>query len=693
MNIADIPQSARRLRQKASGVWRRLVLPAWLLLSLLVIAGVILSPAALLRHAPGVRLGTDVPMQMLVDRAGTLTAGQVAAMPDSAFIRLASPLSEGYSRSVYWLRVAPPRLPAGPYPSGQDALWLLVLPSYLDRVTLYQRQGRAWQEYSGGDRVATSSPQRVRQLTFPLREGAPFILRVQTSSPVQLDATIQRSSGLLQQFSVVEWAAGVHQGINLLLVLLITGAALVLRMSSLVALAVGAMATLLHGGADRGYLHIWLPDACAHWADLGVKLGTLMLAAPLAWQSRELLTRHTRWRRIDRMLLLLGIAPLLCLPSIPLDRYEDWAWVGVCAPWGISVLFSVVAWNNLWREGVTAFNVLMALPTTLYVLLGVYVVAAYLGWVGLPAIETGVLWQLNTLLANLVVTTAVGAGLFRQYRAATERQQQLVDSLEASEQALEERVRQRTAELLQTRNALQAALHSERTIREEQRQFFNMINHEFRTPLTVIDTAATEQQTFPSLDADSLSKQAAQIRRACRRLMTLVDTSLVNDRLDAVAFELRLDRVSLRAMAEEAGELVHWSNRHHLRLDMAHAPDEWECDPTLVRIALSNLVDNAVKYARAGEIAIAARLDASGTLHLSVSDDGPGLTPDAAARIFERYERGDRTDQTRGFGLGLWVARRIARLHGGDIRVSASERGGSCFVFWLAKKPLVAGGR
>ena len=102
-----------------------------------------------------------------------------------------------------------------------------------------------------------------------------------------------------------------------------------------------------------------------------------------------------------------------------------------------------------------------------------------------------------------------------------------------------------------------------------------------------------------------------------------------------------------------------------------------------MRIALSNLVDNAVKYAQAGEIAVCARLDGQGRLELTVSDEGPGLAPELAQRIFELHERGERSDQTRGFGLGLWVARRVAQMHGGDVQVTPAAGGGTCFTLTL----------
>ena len=74
------------------------------------------------------------------------------------------------------------------------------------------------------------------------------------------------------------------------------------------------------------------------------------------------------------------------------------------------------------------------------------------------------------------------------------------------------------------------------------------------------------------------------------------------------------------------------------------------CDRRQVVSAVTNLVDNAVKYAKAGEIAVRARTDEHGRLELTVSDQGPGLAPELAQRIFERFERGHRADQARGFG-------------------------------------------
>ncbi|MDR0226686.1 MAG: histidine kinase [Burkholderiaceae bacterium] len=630
----------------------------------------------------GLRLGPDLPMQVLVDDLHRLSVHDVAALPDDAFETLHEPLNRGYAPQVYWLKVAAPASLPSSALAITDPLWLEITPPYLDRVTLYQQVDGLWEASDSGDRVPMVQRVHVRQLVFPLHAGQPFVLRIETSSAMQMYGTVWHSTSLMAWLASVEWASGMHQGVNLVLTLLLGGTALALRMRSLKAMTLLAFVVLVHNANVRGYAQLWLPSGWTLHADLWVSIGVFLLPAAFAWQARETLTQGTHWRRTDRLMLALTVAPLLALSSLALGRYQQWAWLAVSVPWMVSALSSMVAWSNLVRQGPTIVNLLVVVPYTLHTLMGVHVAAAYTGLV--PSdFEAGLIWQLESLLLYILIIIAVGASLVEKFQNSMIRQAQLVESLARSEHVLEERVRQRTDELLRAQNALQAALHGERTLRLEQRQFFNMVNHEFRTPLAVVDSAATEQLTFPTADIDDQIERAAQIRRACRRLTALVDNCLVSDRLDAPAFSLQRACVPLMDLIEDAAQLVHWSRRHHLALDSRAAPTQWECDPTLVRIALSNLVDNAVKYAKAGEIAIRAWGDGQSHLHLSVSDQGPGMSPELALRIFDLHERGERSDQTRGFGLGLWVARRIAQMHGGNVQVTPSTQGGTCFTMTL----------
>lgn len=646
----------------------------WVMLSLMLVALFVLRPIIVADSAKGIRLGTDWPMEVFKDTDGSFTADAVAALPDAAFTPSHTALSQGYTRTVYWHKIAAPPLEPRSALVPDDPLWLEILPPYLDRVTLYQRDGQQWHEIRSGDTVPMAERLSVRQLAFPLMEGQPLLLRVQTSSPMQWHGTVWRSSDWLVQLSAVEWVAGLYQGLSLTLVLLLVGAAMMLRMRSLAAVATAAFASFIHGAADNGYLQIWLPSSLTHWGDTAVSVGTLALPAALSWQVRELLTRHTAWRRVDRLLLLVGLAPLLCLVSLPLGRYSDWAWVGIIAPWVIAALWAVVAWSNLKRQGPTLVNTLMVTPSTIVSLLGVYVVAVYMGWTVSPTIETNMLWQVATLAINVLVTLAVASELVQKFRASMQQQSRLVAQLERSEQALEDRVRQRTGELLQAQNSLQLALHREKELSHEQRRFFDVVNHELRTPLAVIDSAAMEQIAFPSSELEPQLERATQIRRACRRLTTLVDNCLVNDRLEAHDLRLQITQVALASLIRQAVQLVRWSPRYTLKLDTAGAPHTWNCDAMLMPVAINNLVDHAVKHAAPGHIGLRVCANEVDGLAVTMDYRGSALPPEVVQNLCEDASASAPL-QPAGFSTGLALVKRIARLHGGDCHLDHTAQG------------------
>lgn len=665
---------------------KQLALAAWLFLSLLVIAIFIFSPAWLSGgHTMGQRLGPDIPLQLLIEPAGQsgqeLTPEAVAALPDEAFTSLHQALNKGYTRQVHWLRWAP----VAPATSGR--LWLEILPTYLDQVTLYQPVQGQWQAQRGGDTVPMT--QRItqhlalRQPMFALLPDQPAVLRVQTTSPMQVEGTVWRTRALMEHLAHDEWASGMHIGLNLLHALLLLGAALALRQRALFSVSVAAWVTWIHGASDRGYWLLWLPEALESWADVAVSVGTLVLPMALSWQFHENLTKNTRWRVADRLLLIFGVVPLLALVSIPLGYYPDWAWTGIVAPWLIGATSAVVSVLKLRHEGPNPITLAWLLPGGLAILFGGYVISTYLGLIPLLNIETSVLWQTNLLMGNLTVTIAVGLQLTRKYRNA-------VAQLAQSEASLEARVHQRTTELQNTQHQLNVALQRERQALEDQRRFFQMVSHEFRTPLAIMDSAATEQLSFPSTEIGPQVARATQIRRASRRLASLVDNYLTQERLLGQALQLRCVQTDLHALVREASQSVLWSRKHTLQLELDDLPERWPCDPMLLRIALSNLVDNAVKYAPAGIIIVRAERPSDQALHLIVSDPGPPLPPDETEPLFQRGARGQHAAS--GFGLGLWLCQHIARLHGGDVLAGTgaptpalSER--NCFTLRLPARP------
>jgi signal transduction histidine kinase len=152
-----------------------------------------------------------------------------------------------------------------------------------------------------------------------------------------------------------------------------------------------------------------------------------------------------------------------------------------------------------------------------------------------------------------------------------------------------------------------------------------------------------------------------------------------------------LETVSPSALAREAVEIVTWPSRHRLVLALDGLPDSIECDPTLIRIALSNLLDNAVKYSDGGTVEFTGSAS-DGNIKFSVSDEGQGLKDGDTERLFERFARGT-VKKASGAGLGLYVARRIARLHGGDVTARNKPGGGALFELEIRRQVSAANPR
>ena len=111
-----------------------------------------------------------------------------------------------------------------------------------------------------------------------------------------------------------------------------------------------------------------------------------------------------------------------------------------------------------------------------------------------------------------------------------------------------------------------------------------------------------------------------------------------------------------------------------------------QVDPERLRQVLWALVTNAIKFTARGQVRVQVRDDGAG-VEIRVEDSGPGIAEEDRARIFEVFEQvcdDARTDSmTRGTGLGLTIARRLAERMGGSLRLEQPEGGGSAFVVWL----------
>ncbi len=238
------------------------------------------------------------------------------------------------------------------------------------------------------------------------------------------------------------------------------------------------------------------------------------------------------------------------------------------------------------------------------------------------------------------------------------------------------------AELARTLEGMLAALDSARARTEamldRQREFVADASHELRTPLTSV--LANLELLTEELHGEQADSAKAALR-STRRMRRLVGDLLLLARADAKR-EQTLHPTNLAdVLTEAASELEPVAEDHELIIDAGSAVVPGIRDD-LHRLTL-NLLENAVRHTPPGTHIQASTRSASGTATLIVEDDGPGIPPALADRVFERFVRGA-GDGGRGSGLGLAIVDAVVSTHGGAVSFERPAHGtGTRFVITL----------
>ncbi len=245
--------------------------------------------------------------------------------------------------------------------------------------------------------------------------------------------------------------------------------------------------------------------------------------------------------------------------------------------------------------------------------------------------------------------------------------------------------------LAQARDAAMAASRAKSA-------FLASMSHEIRTPMNVI-LGMAELLAETSISS-SQRRYLAAIAGSGRMLSQLLSDILDFSQIEADRVALFPEAFDPAALAREvcglAGETASGKGLDLQVWTDPSLPGRLVADPLRVRQVLLNLVWNAVKYTQAGQVTVAAAssTDPAGqdVVVFSVRDSGPGIAPEAMARIFDPFSQADATAHRRqgGAGLGLSISRALARLMGGDVVAESAPGAGSCFSFTL---PALRAGR
>ena len=234
-------------------------------------------------------------------------------------------------------------------------------------------------------------------------------------------------------------------------------------------------------------------------------------------------------------------------------------------------------------------------------------------------------------------------------------------------------------------------LERERETSENHRRFADLIAHQLRTPLAVIDSAMHRlTRRGGTVSPELVSEKAAVSREAVARLVKLTDTALMMSRLERDGVLPHHGAHDLHDLAvaviDDLMVAARDRNPSRIRQPAQTAPMIALCDPALTAEILSNLLRNALLYSPL-DCRVDVEVSQSQThIVCRIEDRGRGMSPEEIARAFDRFHRGSGHETLPGSGLGLTIARHLARMQGGDVNLTQRAGGGLTAALYLPRE-------
>lgn len=211
-----------------------------------------------------------------------------------------------------------------------------------------------------------------------------------------------------------------------------------------------------------------------------------------------------------------------------------------------------------------------------------------------------------------------------------------------------------------------------------------MLAHEIKTPLTLI--SATTEVMLRGTPGPLTGDQRAflhEIDQSTARILLLADNILTESKLQTGVFSPTLSPTDIRDVVREVWRSMRRlaeQREQRIELDYPSMMDLVRVDAPLIRQAVTNLVQNAIRNTSTGGIITLRAFQNEGEVVVAVWDDGSGMSPAERKRAFQRF-----VSHSGGSGLGLTIVETIARLHGGTVKVDTSLGKGAAFLLTLPR--------
>ena len=285
----------------------------------------------------------------------------------------------------------------------------------------------------------------------------------------------------------------------------------------------------------------------------------------------------------------------------------------------------------------------------------------------------------------LVLAAALGWFMARRALAGVEAVTKTARLI--SQDALEQRVpvKARGDEIDQLATTFNSMLDRIERLITGMKEMSDNIAHDLKSPITrirgIAEITLSTGKSLPEYES-----MAASIVEESDRLLGMINTMLVISKMEAGVGDMDSGDMDLAVIAGEACRLFEpIAEDRGIDLSCTLPPAlAFTGDTGKIQRMISNLIDNAVKYTpRGGRVALSLAEEGNGTIRLSIEDTGIGIAEADLPHIFERFYRCDTSRSEEGTGLGLSLARAVARAHGGDIVAESTPGGGSVFTVTL----------
>ncbi|WP_433654855.1 sensor histidine kinase [Klebsiella variicola] len=608
-----------------------------------------------------IQLGPDRCLYWYVDNSNSIQLNNFNQIPRERLQIINAIPSFGFSNKTYWLRTY---VRASDF--NKNDLWLKLGPTFIDHLIVYYRESNGtdvWHHKEFGDRSIKNDNDIVSRdyvLVLPKSlSGYDLVFKIRSTSTLLFWGTLADPQHFLENATWESALWSFYFGIAIIVSAISLCFAVKTGQRLFWGLCVFSLNYILVA-ALHGF-PVWLLGiAFRPVQDYMVSALSLLGYSTAIWLHCEIFQLKKRMRFIYKLLTGAMYVTLLLQLSVPFGMYGNAIQFesiifSLIAP--VLIISSIILWR---RHSVNLYTLLVGLMPPVYVIVVIFILLTLNGVVPFNKFLSSA-WQFTLLIHAISVIILAGC-----------------------------RVRDEHKEL-EYKKKIAQELRIVRNASFNQRQFLGMVVHEYRNPLSVmkLTLADLKQQRIWSLNKSRFER----IERAVTRLTQLTDNCLIDARLSSSSLHMVRKRVSLFDIIKRASTVVELSDHHHMVVtcngcivDIDNSVMVLFVDAELIAIAMSNILDNSVKYTTGGEINIDI-IDAVDYVEICFSDEGEGIQNNQRDKVFEIFYRSKNNHQKiKGTGLGLYVSQQIIRAHGGDLYLSGDAEVAKKFIIRLDKR-------